>query len=70
MAGEVQRANLFADVDELMEWKRSFQIKQDELVTWQALVTENLQIMRERLNAASIRLDIVNKRLRRLEQEL
>lgn len=88
MSGEQQRAELFANVDELMEWKKSFQLKQSELIAWQAMVMQKIAELQqalattlegcsvlietdktigERVDEEARRTDIVNKRLRRLE---
>jgi exonuclease VII small subunit len=81
MNGAVQRAELFANVDELMAWKKSFEMKQRELIEWQDQLTEKVAQLEESLNTTlrgcnllvdadtviDKRLDIVNKRLRQLE---
>jgi hypothetical protein len=88
MAGEIQRAQLFADVDELLAWKKAFNLKQAELIAWQAMVMNAIQEMQsagkttlegcgilmetdtvlgDRIDDAWARIDIVNKRLRKLE---
>ena len=73
-AGEIQRAQLFADVDELLAWKKTFELKQVELLEWQetmlkgcATLVETNELMTTRLDDMSIRIDIANKRLRNLE---
>lgn len=58
--GAQQRAELFANVDELMAWKKSFDAKQRELLEWQAGVEDAIKKLNERI-------DMVNKRLRLLE---
>lgn len=86
--GAIQRAELFANVDELMQWKRSFERKQVEMIQWQAMVMESIQSLRDslettlkgcsvlvecdttlgdRIDNLSTRIDIANKRLRKLE---
>ena len=90
--GAVQRAELFANVDELMAWKKSFDRKQIEMIQWQAMILDKIMELHEsdktiiqgcmtmmetdtmisestglRCDELSKRIDIVNKRLRRLE---
>ena len=60
MAGEIERAQLFANVDELMEWKKTFEHKQRELIAWMASVDERIVQLNERI-------DVYNKRVRKLE---
>lgn len=88
MNGAQQRAELFANVDELMAWKKSFDRKQIEMIQWQAMVLEKIvechesdktiiagcmtmmetdTMLSDRCDEISRRIDIVNKRLRRLE---
>lgn len=87
--GEIQRAELFANVDELMEWKKSFELKQTQLMEWQkkvmtlfGLVQDEVIALKEELATTiqgcgvlvecdtkiSDRIDIVNKRIRHLEE--
>lgn len=80
--GEIQRAQLFADVDELIEWKKAFMLKQGQLIEWQLKVQRDIKDLEERLKTTlrgcqvlmrtdevlGNRLDIVNKRLRKLEE--
>lgn len=89
MAGEIERAKLFADVDELIAWKRQFELKQAEEIVWKANVEIELKQLKEdvvrilegcgilmetdttisqRIDDAWKRIDIVNMRLRKLEQ--
>lgn len=79
--GEIQRAELFANVDELMEWKKGFDLKQSQMITWQKKVMDELMELNESMkttlqgcnvlietdSALAERIDIVNKRLRSLE---
>ncbi len=88
MTGEIQRAELFRNVDELLAWQKTFELKQAELIAWQhgiqksiaelraSLTTtlEGCQILMEtdtllsgRCDELDRRIDIVNKRLRRIE---
>lgn len=67
MTGEIQRAQLFADVDELMAWKKGFELKQAELIAWQETMTKGCNVLVECDTVLGDRLDIVNKRLRKLE---
>lgn len=74
-AGEVQRAELFANVDELMSWKKSFEHKQREMLAWQAKIEneiaktiEGCMVLIATDTTLSDRIDIVNKRLRHLEK--
>lgn len=46
MNGAQQRAELFANVDELMAWKKGFELKQRELIAWQAMVMETITELR------------------------
>ena len=80
--GEIQRAELFANVDELMEWKKSFELKQTQLMEWQKKVMDEVLAIKEELKVTiqgcgvlvqcdtkiSDRIDIVNKRIRHLEE--
>jgi len=75
MAGEIQRAQLFADVDELLAWKKSFDHKHRELLQWQAGIVEEIKTTIKGCHTLIAtdtklgeRIDIVNKRLRHLEQ--
>jgi len=47
MNGAQQRAELFANVDELMAWKKCFEMKQAELITWQAMVMSSVQELKD-----------------------
>ena len=47
MNGAQQRAELFANVDELMAWKKAFEMKQAELIAWQAAVMSSIHELRE-----------------------
>jgi len=80
--GEIQRAELFANVDELMAWKKSFELKQNELMNWQRPVENEIKTtlagcmvlvetgsaLGVMMDGISYRIDIVNKRLRRIEE--
>jgi len=88
MADEIQRAQLFRDVDELIAWKKTFELRQTELITWQASVMASITDLQQaskntlegcrllietdtsisqRIDDAWKRIDIVNIRLRKLE---
>lgn len=45
--GEIQRAELFANVDTLMEWKKNFSHKQTELIAWQSQVGSSIKQLEE-----------------------
>ncbi len=76
MAGEIERAKLFANVDELMAWKKTFELRQhDELVRQieQAKVIENtieggkttlecVKLNDERITALHLRIDSLETR--------
>ena len=47
MNGAQQRAELFANVDELMAWKKAFEMKQAELISWQAMVMSAVQELKD-----------------------
>lgn len=87
--GAIQRAELFANVDELMAWKKSFNLRQAEEIAWKAMVMDKFMelnesdktiiqgcitmmetdtVLSERCDELSARIDIANKRIRRLEQ--
>ena len=88
MNGARQRAELFASVDELMAWRKSFNLRQAEEIAWQSMVmTKFIELnesdktiiegcmrmmetdtaISERCDQLSQRIDIANKRLRKLE---
>ena len=81
MNGAQQRAELFADVDELKAWKNAFDMKQRELIAWMASVDERIMKLQSKLSTTiegcmvlietdtelGNRIDIANKRLRNLE---
>ena len=83
-AGEVQRAELFANVDELMAWKKSFELKQSELIAWQLHIENEIKttiqgcmvlmetdtLLSDRCAQIDKRIDIVNIRLRKLEDAI
>ena len=54
MDGAVQRAELFRNVDELMEFKEAMQRERREIRAWMASIDE--------------RIDVYNRRLRKLEK--
>jgi hypothetical protein len=73
--GEIQRAELFANVDELLAWKKSFDKKQAEMIAWMAKVERNLENIisgcHKLCDGEEIlgnRMDMINKRLRQLEE--
>jgi hypothetical protein len=80
--GEIQRAELFANVDELMAWKKAFELKQPELIEWQLHIENEIKTtiqgcltlvetdsaLMVRMDELSKRIDIVNKRLRHIEE--
>lgn len=83
MNGAQQRAELFANVDELMEWKKTFMHQQGQLIEWQLKVQRDIKEVEERIKTTirgcevllrtdtllADRIDIVNKRLRKLENQ-
>jgi len=80
--GAIARAELFSNVDELMEWKKTFDLKQRQMIEWQKKVMDSLmelnESMKTTLEGCNVlvqtdtelgnRIDIVNKRLRRIEE--
>lgn len=82
--GAIQRAELFANVDELMAWKKSFELKQIELIQWQTMVMQQIAELKKELETTlkgchvlvecdsliNGRIDIYNKRLRVLETKV
>ena len=81
-AGTIERAELVAAVDELVAWKKSFMLKQAEEIAWKFVIKQDIQTIIEgclkiveteeligkRVDMLNARLDIVNKRLRKLEE--
>jgi len=87
--GTIERAELVAAVDELVLWKKAFNMKQAELIAWQAMVMNAIQelqsagkttlegckilmetdnVLGNRIDDAWTRIDIANKRIRKLEE--
>ena len=83
MNGAQQRAELFANVDELMEWKKTFMHQQGQLIEWQLKTQRDIKQLQNELvttikgcnvlvdtdTTLGDRLDIANKRLRKLENQ-
>ena len=74
MAGEIERAKLFANVDELMAWKKTFELRQhDELVRQieQAKIVENtIEGGKKTLECVKVldnRITALNLRINKLE---
>jgi len=58
--GAIQRAQLFADVDELKETCQA-------LITAGHVLIETDSVLGEQVESIKVRIDIINKRLRKLE---
>ena len=51
MNGTVERAQLVASVDQLLEWQKGFSVKQVELIKWQTMVmTDAIEIRKSMQN--------------------
>jgi len=59
--GAIQRATLFADVDGLIDWKKEKELTDEAML-------KGCQALLESVELITNRIDMVNKRLRKLEK--